>query len=117
MTSDIASESDDPRPVIDDLVTYNRVFKPKRAIARSPTRVTSTTTRTVGQQQVSATQSLSSVRPPQKLFPSKEGEDVEEDDGPFSPPPTAAANGELFKIFISWDNNFFLASFISTDKY
>ncbi|VDL62549.1 unnamed protein product [Hymenolepis diminuta] len=90
MTSDIASESDDPRPVIDDLVTYNRVFKPKRAIARSPTRVTSTI-RTVGQQQVSATQSLSSVRPPQKLFPSKEGEDVEEDDVPFSPPPTAAA--------------------------
>ncbi|KAM3179208.1 hypothetical protein ACTXT7_001062 [Hymenolepis weldensis] len=92
MASDIASESDDPRPVIDDLVTYNRVFKPKRAIARSPTRVTSTTTRTAGQQQVSATQSLSSVRPPQKLFPSKEGEDVEEYDGPFSPPPTAAAN-------------------------
>uniref|UniRef100_A0A0R3TXV9 WD_REPEATS_REGION domain-containing protein n=1 Tax=Rodentolepis nana TaxID=102285 RepID=A0A0R3TXV9_RODNA len=116
MALDIASESDDPRPVIDDLATYNRVFKPKRAIRRSPPRVTAsttTTTRAVGQQQVPATQSVSSLQPPQKLFPEEDedAEEEEEDDAPFSPPPpppAAAANGELFNISIFYDHLRFL---------
>nr|CDS26121.1 katanin p80 WD40 containing subunit B1 [Hymenolepis microstoma] len=89
MALDIASESDDPRPVIDDLATYNRVFKPKRAIRRSPTRVSASTTRAVGQQQVPATQSVSSAQPPQKLFLEEDVDVEEEDDAPFSPPPAA----------------------------
>ncbi|KAL5967039.1 Katanin p80 WD40 repeat-containing subunit B1 [Taenia solium] len=83
---DIPSDAEDSRLVIDDMTAYNRVFKPKRAIARSPNR------RTVGSSGTRPPpppplQTNATVRPPQNLFlvPSSEGED--EESGPFCPPP------------------------------
>lgn len=93
--------------MIDDPVTYNRIFKPKRAIARSPTRGGSTTNaastsststsggipRTGSQKQIQQAK----AQPPQKLFAAIGGNGVDEDgegvDCPFQPPPST--NGEL----------------------
>ncbi|KAH9281229.1 Katanin p80 WD40 repeat-containing subunit B1 [Echinococcus granulosus] len=87
---DIPSDADDSRLVIDDVTAYNRVFKPKRAIARSPTRPMAGSSGTRAPPPPSQTNAT--VRPPQKPFraPSSEGED--EDSGPFCPPPMLQSN-------------------------
>ncbi|KAM7542575.1 hypothetical protein Aperf_G00000016508 [Anoplocephala perfoliata] len=121
MSMDIASESDDPRPVIDDLATYNRVFKPKRAIARSPARVPALSVGGRGggggslQQQQ---QRASKLQPPQKLLPSSgeadDGEEEEEEDDncrPFCPPP-ANVLPDLEKTMVPNDGDKVISDFL-----
>ena len=79
---DIPSDADDSRPVIDDMAAYNRVFKPKRAIDRSPSRPTS-----IGSGgSTELARAPPKVPPPQKLFPSASSEGEDEENAPVCPP-------------------------------
>ncbi|VDM23681.1 unnamed protein product [Hydatigera taeniaeformis] len=85
---DAPSDADDSRLVINDVAAYNRVFKPKHAIARSPNRLPFDGGSTgVPPLPPSSLQANVTTRSMQKLYiaPSSEGED--EESGPFYPPP------------------------------
>lgn len=84
---DIPSDAEDSRLVIDDMTAYNRVFKPKRAIARSPNRLLVGSSGTRAPPPPPPLQTNATVRPPQNLFPAPSSEGEEEESGPFCPPP------------------------------
>uniref|UniRef100_A0A5K3ESZ4 Katanin p80 WD40 repeat-containing subunit B1 n=1 Tax=Mesocestoides corti TaxID=53468 RepID=A0A5K3ESZ4_MESCO len=77
---DAPSDVEESCPVIDDVAAYNRVFKPKRTIKRSPSRPT-----TCPSQQQQQPTASTTINPPNKLFPATPSED--DDSGPFCPPP------------------------------
>lgn len=73
-------------PVIDDVAAYQRVFKPKRAIERSPTRP-ATSAATATSQQPQKKSEAPVLQPKKLLHPSSVEDDEDYDSVPFSPPP------------------------------
>ncbi|KAL5107525.1 Katanin p80 WD40 repeat-containing subunit B1 [Taenia crassiceps] len=84
---EIPSDAEDSRLVIDDVTAYNRVFKPKRAIARSPNRPMVGSSGTRAPLPPPPLHTNATVRPPLNLFPAPCSEGEDEESGPFCPPP------------------------------